>query len=113
MERKVGYPGGVSIMIEGPDNQGNCWPQCVFFKCSKRSLKSQGEVISCLWINDDCIGTSCSFAMCVRGKMIGGKRCGLTFKRTTIETRREENLEIDPKLKSKLSKRIKDVDDLI
>jgi hypothetical protein len=100
-------------LIEGPDDNGQCWPQCVFFKCSKRSLKGQGDAVRCLWINDDCIGTSCSFAICVRGKMLAGKRCGLTFKRATVETKRHDDFEIDQKLKSRLSKRIKDMDDLI
>ncbi|MEE9586043.1 MAG: hypothetical protein V3W09_04000 [Nitrososphaerales archaeon] len=100
-------------MIEGPNEKGQCWPQCVFFKCGNRSLKAQGEVIQCLWIHDDWIGSSCSYALCVRGKMLLGNQCGLTIRRVTVETKRPSDLELDGKLKSRLSKRIKDIDDLI
>ncbi|MFQ6135305.1 MAG: hypothetical protein ACE5KU_05780, partial [Nitrososphaerales archaeon] len=78
-----------------------------------RSLKAQGDVIRCLWINDDCIGPSCSYALCVRGKMLVGNRCGLTVRRVTAETKRPDDFELDKKLKSRLSRRVKDVDDLL
>ncbi len=100
-------------MRESPDNSGRCWPQCVFFKCGNRSLKAQGNNIRCLWINDECIGSSCSYALCIRGKMLVGNRCGLTVKRMTTETKQPDNFELDAKIKSRLSKRVKDVDDLI
>ena len=100
-------------MIEGPDEKGNCWPVCVFFKCGDRHIRLQGEAVKCAWLNDDCMGSSCSFAICVRGKMMSGNRCGFTVRRLTVEPAKPEEIKLDPKLKGKLSKRIKDLDELI
>lgn len=100
-------------MIEGPDEKGSCWPQCVFFKCGNRHLRIQGDTIWCSWINDNCVGQACAYAFCVRGKMLAGNRCGLTIRRLTVETERPDDFKIDSKLKGRLSKRIKDLDDII
>ena len=100
-------------MREGPDEKGQCWPQCIFFKCGNRSIKAQGNVIKCLWINDECIGSSCSYAICVRGKMLVGKQCGLTIRRLTTDITRNDDFTLDEKLKRRLDKRIKDVDDVL
>ncbi|MBI2937266.1 MAG: hypothetical protein HYY22_03585 [Thaumarchaeota archaeon] len=99
-------------MREGPDDKGRCWPQCTFFKCGNRALRAEGSTVKCLWTNDICIGSSCSYALCIRGKMLAGNRCGLTVKRVTADSVRPDEFDLDKKLKVKLSKRIKDVDDL-
>jgi len=101
------------MLKEGPNDRGECWPYCVFFKCGKHALKTRGSVVRCLWINDDCIGPSCSFALCIRGKMVSGNRCGLTVRRVTVDIKRPEDLELDLKIKGKLAKRLKDFDDML
>ncbi len=101
------------MLKEGPDEKGHCQPNCVFFKCGNRSINVQDDAIQCLWINDDCIGSSCSYALCVRGKMLAGNKCGLIIRRATLETKRPDDLDLNTKLKSRLTKRIKNVDDLI
>jgi hypothetical protein len=97
---------------EGPSATGQCWPQCSLFKCGNRSLRNDGGVIQCIWINDTCIGPSCSYAVCIRGKMLGIKRCGLTVRRVTAESHHPDRLKLNDKIKVKLSNRIKDLDDL-
>lgn len=44
--------------------------------------------------------------------MLAGNRCGMTVKRVTAESTRTEEFDLDKKIKVKLSKRIKDVDDI-
>ncbi len=44
--------------------------------------------------------------------MLAGNRCGQTVKRVTADSVRSDEFDLDKKLKVKLSKRIKDVDDL-
>ena len=98
---------------EGSDDRGLCWPQCVWFKCGKRVLQIRGRAIYCTWLNDDCAGPSCSFALCVRGKMLPDSRCGLIVRRLTTDTLRPEDFKVDVKLRGKVARRLGDEDDLV
>ncbi|MEM2429182.1 MAG: hypothetical protein QW779_01425 [Nitrososphaerales archaeon] len=98
---------------EGPDSQGLCWPKCIWFKCAKRALWIRGNTLWCNWSNENCIGSSCSYALCVRAKMLPQGRCGLVVKRVTTDKIKLEDFKLDVKIPGKLAQRIGDDKDLV
>ncbi|MCS7116562.1 MAG: hypothetical protein RMJ31_04810 [Nitrososphaerota archaeon] len=98
---------------EGPSPEGLCWPRCVWFKCGKRALLIRGNTIWCSWINESCIGPSCSYALCIRAKMLPQNRCGLVVKRVTTDKVRPEDFKLDIKIPGKLAQRIGSDEDLV
>ena len=91
-----------------------CFPDCESFKCSQRSLTRVGNKMYCRWADDDCVGPTCNYALCIRGRILSNGVCGLTIKRKTND--QELNTEViklnEIKIKGKLLHRIGE-DDLI
>lgn len=91
---------------EGPDSSGRCWPRCVSFKCAKKSILYRGHAVWCSWLNDACAGPSCSYAQCVRNKLLPDNRCGLVIRRITSDVVKPEDFNLNIKLKGKLARKL-------
>ncbi len=96
------------MKVEGPDKDGNCWAKCTWFKCGKNVLRYKGSVIWCDWLEQECLGVSCAYASCVRGKLLAAGKCGFVIKRRTRDTLTPDDFKIDIKLKGKAAKIIGD-----
>lgn len=100
------------MKVEGPDKNGYCWPQCVWFKCVKNVLQQKGNVLWCEWLEQPCLGPVCAYASCKINKLLPQNRCGLVVKRITRDVVNPDDFKVDVKLKGKAAKRI-DEDDLV
>ncbi len=66
----------------------------------------RGHTIWCSWLNDVCVGPSCSYAQCVRNKLLPDNRCGLVIKRITSDVVKPEDFNLNIKLKGKLARKL-------
>ena len=65
----------------------------------------------CRWADDDCVGHSCNYAVCIRGKLLSGGACGLYVKRQTSEELGPETIKVENiRLRGKLRHRFKEED---
>src|SRR3990172_5976466 len=93
---------------EGPDPEGFCVPQCVWFKCGRDALQLRGNVLWCQWLEQPCLGPSCSYSVCSRNKMLPQNRCGLVVRRITRDLTQPEDYVVDVKLKGRLANMLDD-----
>jgi hypothetical protein len=106
------------LPVEGPNQEGFCWPRCAWFKCGKiiagrPAIRYRGRNVWCTWINDACVGPRCSFALCVRGKMMSDGKCGLLVRRITRETIKPDDFKLDLKVKGRMAKRLGPLDEIV
>lgn len=93
---------------EGPDDKGDCWPRCGWFKCGKRSIQMRENGVWCVWLNDFCEGPACTYSICARNRMLSSNRCGLTVRRVTTDSSHPDDYKINIKLKGRLAKHLDD-----
>lgn len=86
----------------------NCSPNCQFFKCVKNSAFSRRDVVWCRWTDDACNVANCTYALCVKRRMLPGGVCGETVKRKTVERDPEEVIGKSIKLRGKALRKIGD-----
>jgi len=72
-----------------------------------------GNRIYCRWADDDCVGYSCNYAICVRGRLLPKGICSLAVKRKTDKETNPEEIHPDIpinniKLKGKLLRRFRE-----
>ena len=100
------------------ENYVSCFPSCDAFKCGQHALIHAGKRIYCRWADDDCVGCTCNYAICVRGRLLPNGVCGLSVKRKTNEESAPETVNAvsaklnTVKVKGKLLRRFRE-DDLI
>jgi hypothetical protein len=68
----------------------HCFPKCRLFKCLKRAVIYQGNSIWCRWTDEDCNVAKCSYASCVKRRLLPGGICGESVRRRTVDKRPEE-----------------------
>lgn len=76
-----------------------------------------GKRVYCRWADDDCVGCTCNYAVCVRGRLLANGVCGLSVKRKTNEESAPETVNVgielnSVKVRGKLLRRFRE-DDLI
>lgn len=59
-----------------------------------------GRRIYCRWADDDCVGSTCNYSLCIRGKLLTNGVCGLSVKRKTNEEVGPETKKVDSKIES-------------
>ena len=57
-------------------------------------------------MNDLCVGASCSYAFCIRSKLLPDNRCGLVVKRLTTDVVKPEDFSLNIKLKGKFARKL-------
>lgn len=102
-----------SMPREGPDERGFCIPKCMWFRCSRHALKTRSSILWCDWIEGECIGPSCTYAQCLRGKMMTDNRCGLVVRRVTTDTIKPDDFKLDFKISRKLTRRLGRDEDIV
>lgn len=75
------------------------------FKCGKGAAVYRGNTVWCRWTEDDCEVANCTYATCIKRRLLPKGVCGESVKRKTVERELEE---IKPavRLKGKAFRRI-------
>lgn len=79
---------------------------CEMFRCGKNSIYYRGNVAWCRWTEEPCEVKNCSYATCVKRKLLLQGVCGETVKRKTVETLPEETLKTPIRLKGKAMRKL-------
>ena len=85
-----------------------CFPECGFFRCEKRAIVHRRNSVWCKWTDEECNVANCSYATCVKRRLLPNGICGETVRRKTVEKRPEEELGPVIKLRGKALRRIGD-----
>jgi len=82
-----------------------CFAVCDFFRCAKKAAVCRGNEVWCTWTDEKCDVSNCSYAMCMKRRLLPNGVCGETVKRKTAEKEPEE---ISPpvKLRGKIIKKL-------
>ena len=81
-----------------------CFPKCEFFRCAKKAVR-RGNKVWCTWTDEECNVSNCSYAVCVKRRLLPDGICGETVKRKTAEKGPEE-MASPVKLRGKIIKKI-------
>jgi len=60
----------------------------------------------CRWADDDCQGPTCSYATCIRGRLLADGTCGTSLKRRTLEEKGPEEELPSVKLKGRILRKV-------
>lgn len=69
-----------------------CSPKCRDFRCGKRALRMQGERAWCNWTNEPCNPANCTYAMCIKRRLLSDGVCAYSIKRRTRDEEQPEDL---------------------
>jgi hypothetical protein len=83
-----------------------CSPQCESFKCVKNATVYQKNGVWCRWTEDECNVANCTYALCVKRRLLPRGICGETVKRKTVEKSPEEVIGTTVKLRGKALRKI-------
>ncbi len=83
-----------------------CSPKCRFFRCGKKALTFRGDTPWCRWTDEKCEVANCTYAICVKRRLLPGGICGETVKRKTVEVRPEEVIEPAIRVRGKVFRKI-------
>jgi len=86
----------------------NCSPACQFFKCAKNSTFYRRDALWCRWTDEMCNVANCTYALCVRRRLLPRGICGETVKRKTVERAPEEVIGQTIRLRGKALRKIRD-----
>ena len=83
----------------------HCFPSCEFFRCAKKSAVPRGNNVWCAWAEEECSIANCSYALCMKRRLLPNGICGETVKRKTTEKGVEE-IGLPVKLRGKIVKKL-------
>ncbi|UCE43763.1 MAG: hypothetical protein JSV57_05280 [Candidatus Bathyarchaeota archaeon] len=83
----------------------HCFPRCEFFKCAKKTAVNRENHTWCTWADEECNISNCSYAICVKRRLLPNGVCGETVKRKTTEKGPEE-MSPPVKLRGKIVKKL-------
>lgn len=83
-----------------------CSPQCELFKCAKNALMKKGKTTWCRWTEEECEVSNCSYATCIKRRLLPQGVCGESVKRKTVERAPEEIIPSAVKLRGKALRKI-------
>ncbi|TEU05564.1 hypothetical protein E3I90_04055 [Candidatus Bathyarchaeota archaeon] len=83
-----------------------CYPQCEVFRCAKKALEYRGNTAWCEWTEEECNVSNCTYATCIKRRLLPEGICGETLKRKTTEIEPEEAVGPPVKLKGKALRRV-------
>jgi len=85
-----------------------CSPTCPSFKCAKNSAFYRRDVVWCRWTEEMCNLSNCTYALCVKRRLLPKGICGETVRRQTVERAPEEELDEPVRLRGKTLRKIGD-----
>jgi hypothetical protein len=86
----------------------NCSPTCQSFKCAKNAALYRGDSVWCRWTEESCDVSNCTYAICVKRRLLPKGVCGETIKRKTVEREPEEVTGPTVKLRGRALRKIRD-----
>jgi len=83
-----------------------CSPKCKLFRCAKNAAIFRKNIVWCKWTDEECDVANCSYATCIKRRLLPGGICGETVKRKTVEKPPEEIVGPAIKLRGKALRKI-------
>lgn len=83
-----------------------CIPTCELFRCGKNAVVFRGNEIWCRWTEEECEVANCSYATCIKRRLLHNGVCGETIKRKTVEIEPEEVAVPTVRLKGKVLRKV-------
>lgn len=83
-----------------------CSPTCESFKCAKAAVVGRSNGAWCRWTDEICDVANCTYAMCVKRRLLPKGTCGETIKRKTVEKPPEEVVSQPVKLKGRAFRKL-------
>ncbi|MEM4704333.1 MAG: hypothetical protein QXJ02_04620 [Candidatus Bathyarchaeia archaeon] len=83
-----------------------CSPTCQSFKCGKNATIYRGNNVWCRWTEEQCDVANCTYAMCIKRRLLPRGICGETIKRKTVEKPPEEIISTPIKLRGKTLRKV-------
>jgi len=76
------------------------------FRCGKNALMHQRNAVWCRWTEEACQVANCSYATCVKRRLLPKGICGETVKRKTTEVEPEKAVLPSVRLRGKTLRKI-------
>ena len=83
-----------------------CSPMCPAFKCAQNSALYRRDAVWCKWTEETCNVANCTYALCVKRRLLPRGICGETVKRKTVDKAPEETVGQSVKLRGKTLRKI-------
>ena len=83
-----------------------CSPMCSAFKCTQNSAVYRSGTVWCRWTEEMCNVSNCTYAICVKRRLLPRGVCGETVKRKTVDRVSEEDFGQSVKLRGKALRKI-------
>jgi hypothetical protein len=83
-----------------------CSPSCQSFKCAKAAVVYRQDGVWCRWTDEECDVANCTYAICVKRRLLPKGTCGETIKRKTVEKQPEEVIGPTVKLKGRVFRKV-------
>ncbi|HEY4675316.1 MAG TPA: hypothetical protein VIH48_04595 [Candidatus Bathyarchaeia archaeon] len=83
-----------------------CSPACQSFKCTKNAADYRKDGFWCRWTEDMCNVANCTYAICVKRRLLPKGVCGETVKRKTVDKQPEEVISETVRLRGKALRKI-------
>ena len=81
---------------------------CPAFKCSQNSMFYRGNIVWCRWTEENCNVANCTYALCVKRRLLPKGICGETVKRQTVDKAPEDEIDEPIRLRGKTLRKIGD-----
>lgn len=85
-----------------------CFPKCRFFRCGKRAVTFRGGTAWCTWADERCNVANCTYALCIKRRLLNNGICGEAIKRRTVERKPEEEFTPMIRVRGKTIKKLRD-----
>ena len=85
-----------------------CSPACPSFKCVRSAAFNRHDSTWCRETEEMCNVANCTYALCVKRRMLPRGVCGETVKRVTVDRNPEEIMDEPIKLRGKTLRKIGD-----
>ncbi|MFQ5999345.1 MAG: hypothetical protein ACE5J6_01070 [Candidatus Bathyarchaeia archaeon] len=76
------------------------------FRCGKKAVMIRRNKVWCRWTEEECDVANCSYATCIKRRLLPKGICGETVKRKTIEKEPEETIVPVVKLRGKVLRKV-------
>lgn len=85
-----------------------CSASCQSFKCAKAAAVYRGDDVWCRWTEEGCNIVNCTYALCLKRRLLPQGICGETVKRKTVDKEPDEIVGPSVKLRGKILRKIGD-----
>ena len=79
---------------------------CPSFKCANNSAFIRHDAAWCRWTEEACNVANCTYALCIKRRLLPQGVCGETVKRKTVDKLPEEDMGETVKLRGKALRKI-------